>query len=71
MAAEKADEEAREARQKERAEVRQIETEVGHLTDLMRELDQEIRMLTAGTLLVAGFHQHRGTWRKRRVGHKH
>ncbi len=61
-----ADEAVREAKRKERAEIRRIEDEMRPLNDLMAELEAGVRLLTVGSLLAAGFHQHRGHWRRRR-----
>lgn len=68
MAAAKADEDAREARQQERDTIRQIEAEMRPVKDLMNSLEEGVRLLMAGTLLAAGYHNHRGHWRKRRDG---
>lgn len=70
MAAAKADEEAREAKRQEREQIRRIETQVRPLKELMNELDEGVRLLMAGTLLAAGYHNHRGNWRKRRDRNK-
>lgn len=60
------DEAARVELRRQRTEVRLIEAEIGPLKDVMAELDEGCRILMHGTLLAAGFHQHRGHWRKRR-----
>lgn len=61
-----ADEAARKARDQEREQLRGIIKDAEPVTNLMKELDKAVRMLTAGSLLAAGYHQHRGNWRKRR-----
>jgi hypothetical protein len=61
----------RQAQQQEklRLEARKLEmADIDHLIDALGEL---IRDLTSGGLLAAGFHQHKGQWRKKRNGHNH
>ena len=56
----------REQRGRERATIRAIKATVAPLGDLMRELDDGVRVMYQASLLAAGYHDHRGTWRKRR-----
>ncbi len=62
----KADEVARDAARQARDELLRIAEEAKTVNCMMNDLDDAVRMLTAGTLLAAGYHQHRGHWRKRR-----
>ena len=63
----KADAAAIESRDQERKELRGIVENVQAANSMMKNLDDAVRVLTAGSLLAAGYHQHRGHWRKRRV----
>ncbi len=62
----KADEAAREAVREEYGQLRRFAEEAKPVVGLMKDLDEAVRLLTAGSLLAAGYHQHRGNWRKRR-----
>ncbi len=61
-----ADRTAREIRDRDRNELRRIKEDMEEGIRLMKKLDEAVRVLSAGTLIGAGFHQHRGHWRKRR-----
>ena len=62
------DESARRKRELERQEVRVFRDAVQPLPLLMKDLADGERMLVHAELLAAGFHQNKGTWRKRRGG---
>ena len=64
----KADEATRARKRHDRGVLRGMEEAVGGLKHLMKELDTGVRTLMQGALLAAGYHQHRGHWRKRRDG---
>ena len=64
--AEAGDEATRVARRIQREEIQAIDNAVASLKALMLELETGAREMTHGVLLAAGFHQHRGNWRKRR-----
>lgn len=49
----------RQALEETKAEVKEIDQELDNIEDL-------IRALTRACLLVAGYHPHKGQWRKRR-----
>ena len=51
----------RETRREERARLATIDEELD-------ELDQVCESLAKGALLASGHHQHKGEWRRRRVG---
>lgn len=58
------------AKQEERAEIARIQRSLAPLMELMQELDQGVKMLCDASLLAADFHNHKGTWRKRRAKKK-
>jgi hypothetical protein len=62
-AAAKADAEAREAHEQERAAARAVESQLKPLDDLAKELDEGLEALVEASLLLAGYHKHRGQWR--------
>ena len=70
LAAAQADEAARKTKQREREQIRRMEDRVLPLKELMAELDEGVRLLTAASLLAANYHQHRGHWRRRRDRNK-
>jgi hypothetical protein len=56
-------------RQRREEQIRAWREEREHLEALdrsLKELHEAAKVLTQATLLAAGFHQHRGEWRKRR-----
>ena len=57
---------AREARRREREAIQEIKEQAAPLTEVMAVLDKVVTEMTAGSLLAAGYHQHRGAWRRRR-----
>ena len=50
----------------ERSELRALELVVAPSEQLMRELDEAVRLVSHASLLAANYHQHRGNWRKYR-----
>jgi hypothetical protein len=64
----KADAEARARREADRTEARRAQSVLEPLDDLAAELDRGVNLLATATLLAGGLHQHKGTWRKRRLG---
>ncbi len=69
MAAEM-DAEARQEREQEREEHRKTRYEQKQIE---RQLDEQARIIAATTdqcLRLAGFHKHKGQWRKKRIGNK-
>jgi hypothetical protein len=61
------DDEERLRKARERSEIRTIEESVVDVNSLMEDLDHVVNMMLQATLLAAGYHQHRGNWRKYRV----
>lgn len=60
------DEAARTARQEQRQAVQAVKDELAPLLAEMQELEAGVQLLMHAELLAAGYHQHRGNWRRRR-----
>jgi hypothetical protein len=56
----------RDERNAEREELRQIQAADLELTAGLDELNNSIHRLTSARMHMAGYHLHKGTWRKRR-----
>jgi len=63
-----ADRRDRLAREAERAKWRDERAQLTTIDEELDELDQVCVSLAKGALLVSGYHQHKGEWRRRRVG---
>ena len=59
------DAQARAARAQDIAQARALEVELEPLERLTTEADEQVERLMEASLLAAGFHDHRGQWRKR------
>ena len=59
---------ARAARQPERRRCRAAEVEAEQLNRSLAELEAVMAALMQATMLVAGYHAHRGQWRKKHNG---
>ncbi len=58
----------RKLRQKFKDEIRQGRNELNALSFKMGKTNNLIKQILYGALLVAGFHMHKGQWRKKRNG---
>lgn len=54
------------ARESERIELREMESEAAELDADLDDIFKDILTLIDGHLLISGFHQHKGQWRKKR-----
>src|SRR5437763_1444565 len=67
MLAEEFDQEQREEREQQRAQVERERENWAALEEPTRELDDLAELLMTATLMTAGYHRHdRGEWRRRR-----
>lgn len=55
-------------RQSERQDQRQIRAQFKEVDSDLDRLDKYIRALTRASLLISGYHPHKGQWRKQRHG---
>jgi hypothetical protein len=58
-------------RQRVLAEMLGLLQETTAVEQLTATLDEGLELLTAASLLVTGCHEHRGQWRRQRIGDRH
>ena len=64
------DEERRAERQEQREAERRLREEAEHIDRRLAQIGDTLRSLTAAMLEQAGYHRHKGQWRKQRHGRR-